>query len=82
MIALPGVLAIAAKKAGMNVPEDPENFDSSKFPHFGLFLNVQLGRPMPNPHVHWDNAAAIAKMDLLGKDQVTVEELEEAGVLL
>jgi len=49
MMAFPSMLAKPARDAGMKTPVfegEDDDFDSDKFPHFAVFCNIQLGRPM------------------------------------
>ena len=80
MIAFPGLLAGPAEEAGMKVPEDPEDFDPKEFPHFSVFLKVQLGAPMPGPTAHWENAKVVASVpdDLIRL--VTFKDLLDGGL--
>ena len=80
MIAFPGLLLSPAEEAGLKVPEDPEDFDSEEFPHFQVFLKVQLGAPMPNPAAHWENAKVVAKVPDDRIHLVTYKELLDAGL--
>lgn len=81
MIAFPGMLVAAAEKAGMKIPPNPDNyFDvANEFPHFAVFCNAQLGRPMNPMSVHWDNAKVIAKIPLNKIKTITLKELEKRG---
>jgi len=62
MMAFPCMLVNPAEKAGIKVPEDPDNFDKQEFPHFYVFCFMQLGRRMPFPDSHWNNAHIIASI--------------------
>lgn len=80
MLAFPGMLVNAAKKAGMKVPPDPDDFDPMKYPHFQVFCNAQLCRPMVSLGEHWNNAeliAAIPKKDIM---KVSLADLLEMGL--
>lgn len=61
MIVFPDMIAEAAKKAGMKVPPDVDNFDAEEYPHFQVYCNVQLGVPITWGN-HWTNAEIIAKI--------------------
>lgn len=77
MFAFPGLLVKAAEDAGMKVPSDPDNYVAAEYPHFHVFCNAQIGRRMPYPGVHFDNARVIAGipdediLHLTRKDLVT-----------
>lgn len=83
MMVFPGMLTGFAKKAGMSVPDDPDQFDTEenkkKHPHFFAFCIMQLCRPMT-----WDepehNAAVIAKIPVEKLTEMTVQDFVEAGV--
>lgn len=45
----------------MKTPEDSDkDFLPSEFPHFTVFCNLQLCRPMRTHSEHWENAKIIA----------------------
>jgi len=60
MLCYPSMLVGPAKDAGMETPEDPEDFSSYDYPHFQVFCVLQLGWSM-RPGAHFDNAKVIAK---------------------
>jgi hypothetical protein len=80
MIAFPSMLIPAAEKAGMKVPENPDNFKATKFPHFAVFCNLQLGRAMTSWEEHWYNAETIAKIPEEKVKKMTVQDFREAGI--
>lgn len=59
MFIFPSMLVPAAEKAGMKVPPKPDDFKTAEFPHFRVFCQLQLCRPM-QPGEHWENAKIIA----------------------
>jgi hypothetical protein len=79
MLVFAGMIVDSAVKAGMKVPEDPDDFDAEQFPHFHAFCNVQLGYRMPNLHCHWGNAEIIAAIPEDKIKTITVKELLELG---
>lgn len=79
MLIFPGLLVDASREAGIDVPEDLENFDSEKFMRFQVFCNAQLGRPMPSPGCHYENAKVIARLDEAELEQITMPALERLG---
>lgn len=62
MMAFPGMLVGPAKKAGIKVPDNPEEFDRNEYTHFFVFCQMQLGRRMPYASCVWDNAEIIASI--------------------
>ena len=84
MIAVPTMLMAPAIKAGMKVPPEDEvlegRYNPEEYPHFHVFLYVQLGSPMPNPHAHWDNAKLIASISDEEIRTVTGSQLEQKGL--
>lgn len=60
MLAFPIMLVPAAKRAGMKVPPKTDSYDPIEYPHFHVFCNAQLARPMTCPDEHWHNAGIIA----------------------
>lgn len=84
MLAFPGMLVGAARKANMAVPDDPdqiEDLDAFKqsHPHFWVFCLLQLGRPM-RPGEHWENAEVIAAIPLEHLVAMTPADFVAAGV--
>jgi len=79
MLAFRSMLIEPAKKAGMSVPNDAENFSSDLFPHFRVFCNMQIGRPMPTPSCHWDNAKIIAAIPDDKIKIICLPEIEQLG---
>lgn len=80
MIALAEMLVEPAKKAGMRVPRDIHKCDKRKYPHWHVFCVVQLGRFMPSPTSHWQNAEVIAKIPDARIRRMSLAELVAAGV--
>lgn len=80
MIAFPGMLVSAAEKAGMGVPEDPDNFEnvSEQYPHFYVYCLCQLARPVFHGE-HWENAKVIAALSEEEIKEITLEQLQEKG---
>ena len=79
MIAFPSMLVSPAKKAGMKVPDDLENYDKDKYAHFHIFEMCQIGAPMPYPSVAWDNAKVVASLSDEETDTITYKQLLEKG---
>lgn len=80
MIAFPEMLVPAAVQAKMKVPDNPRSFDTSEYPHFQVFCNVQLGFGMPSPTAHWDNAQVIAAIPDSEIMSVTRAQLLDLGL--
>jgi hypothetical protein len=83
MIVFPGMLVKAAKKAGMKVPEDPDNdttWSAEDFPHFHVFCNVQLARPVSFHGEHWHNAEVVAAVKEEELKSLTLEDLIARGL--
>lgn len=79
MMAFPSMLVDAAKKAKMSVPKDPDSFDANKYPHFHVFCQVQLCRPIKWGE-HWENAEIIAKISNDKIKKITLCELLDLGL--
>lgn len=80
MLAFPGMLIKAAEQAGMKVPEDPDDFDPKKFPHFQVFCTVQLGRAMTSWTEHWENAKVVAEVPEEAIFTIKMPELIKKGL--
>lgn len=81
MIAFPQMLVSAAEQACITVPENVDDFDKEKFPHWTVFCNMQLGRRMPYPGCHWENAKLIAQIPVDKIMQITPAEILAIGYL-
>jgi hypothetical protein len=79
MMAFPCMLMEAARRAGIAVPPDPDDFDPEAFPHFYFFCLVQLNQPMPYAGVHWENAQIIASLSKAELRTITPAKLEQLG---
>jgi hypothetical protein len=79
MIGFPEMLVAPAEKAGIKTPPDADNFDAKDFPHFAVFLNLQLGRRMPTPVSHWYNAKIIAAIPEDKIRTITTDEVLGLG---
>lgn len=79
MIAFPAMLIQPAIKADIDVPLDCEEYDAHKYPRWHLFLNAQLGQPMPYPSCHWDNAKVIAEIPEDQIKTITFPDLQDKG---
>lgn len=66
-------------------PDTPENingYDKSLYPHWHVFVTIQLGAPMPVPTAHWENAEIIAQIPEDKITTVTAKDLMEMGVAI
>jgi len=79
MIATASGLVSAAEDAGIKVPENLEDFDSDKYPHWHVFMAVQLGVPMPSPGCHFENAKIIAALSNKEALTIMMKQLREKG---
>jgi len=79
MIAFPAMLIEPAKKAGIKIPDNVDDYDKEKFAHFFVFCFAQLGQSMPYPSAHWDNAKIIASFSDEEIKLVTGKMLLEKG---
>ena len=79
MIAIPEMLVEPANQAGIKVPEDIDNYNPDEFPHWHVFLNVQIGISCPYPGCHWDNAEVSAKIEEYKIRNIRVSELIALG---
>lgn len=80
MITFPGMLIAPAKEAGMKVPDHLyDDFNPNQFPHFQVFLILQLGRKMPSPDSHWRNAKIIASIPNDRIMGITGSEIQDLG---
>lgn len=82
MMIFPSMLLRAAKQAGMKIPEledDDETFNADEFPHFHVFCNVQLARPIKLGE-HWNNAKIIAAIPEDQVHTITLEDLIGLGL--
>lgn len=53
-------LVHAAKEAGIAVPEDIYSSFREEFPHWVLFCDCQINRPLQDDKSHYKNAIALA----------------------
>lgn len=76
MMAFPSMLISPAKDAGIKCPNlDVTNeWDTEQFPHFTVFCNLQLGRPMKMDGEQWRNAKIIATFT---EEQIKVATLND-----
>lgn len=74
MMCFPSMLLEAATRAGMKVPDDPDNFNEKEFPHFHLYCITQLNRKIRWGE-HWENAIVITNVPEVDLDKITLGEL-------
>lgn len=80
MMAFPSMIAGAAKRAGMKVPDDPDGeYSREEFPHFWVFCTLQLCRPM-QPGEHWENAEIIAAIPEDELKTMTLNDFFDKGL--
>jgi len=79
MLAFPKMLMKPAQEAGIKVPENAESYNAEEFPHFFVYLQSQLGRSLPYPSAHWDNAKIVASIPNNEIKKVTLCQLCEKG---
>lgn len=80
MITFPSLLANAASKSGIMVPQIVDNYSREDYPHWFVFCWAQLGRPMPSPVSHWNNAKLIAGIPANQLKYVSIEDLNKKGL--
>jgi len=81
----PGMLVRSAEAAGMKVPDEPDaegGFEDSKYPHFGIFCNVQLGVELCSADDTDHNAKIIAAIPESKIKTVTLKDLLTLGLVL
>lgn len=80
MLAFDAMLIEPAKQADISIPDDLDCFHSADYPHWVVFCEIQLGKPMPRPSAHWNNAKVIASISNDDITKITYAELEELGL--
>jgi hypothetical protein len=80
MIAFPELLAKIAERQGIKVPSHPKEYEPTDFPHWHVYLLMQLDAAMPSPTSAADNAAIVAKIPIEKIQQVTPKELRALGM--
>jgi hypothetical protein len=80
MMAFPSMLVGAAEKAGIKIPSQPDGkWKSKDFPHFHIFCNVQLCRPIRWGE-HWENAEVIAAIPETELESIKLGDLIARGL--
>jgi len=82
MLAFPSMIVPAAEKAGIKLPDNPddlEGYNPEEYIHWHAFTLMQLGASMPYPSVHFDNAEVIAKISEEDLKNFTYQDLIDAG---
>lgn len=74
-------LARLARIAGMEVPDCPDNFHAAEYPHFSLYVQLQLCRtiPMRENECLLQNAKLIASIPDDRVFNVTLSDVEMMG---
>ena len=82
MIIFPKMLVASAEAAEMKVPEDADSFNREEYPHFAVYCNFQIGRPILNSmSSHWSNAGVIAGISDDEIMKVTMADLMKLGAV-
>ncbi len=81
MITVAESLLEPARDAGMAVPdiENLEFVDPERYPHWVVFCTLQIGRELPHPLAHHDNAKLIAAIPMADILTLTVDDLSNMG---
>lgn len=81
MIAFPEMLVPLAQGVGMAVPDDVTSFDANKYPHFYVYMMIQIGSPINfRRSSHIENARIIAEIPENKIREVSVADLRAMGV--
>ena len=81
MIAFPDLLVRPAIDAGIKTPNDIDgDWSKDDYPHWHVFTSWQLGRAMPSPSSHWENAKTIAAIPEDRIRHVTFGDLQQLCV--
>ena len=78
MLAFPSMIEEAARKAGMKVPDDLDEYPLRDFPHWFVFCQAQLGRRC-EPGEHWENAKVVAAIPDDEITEITIQRLIDKG---
>lgn len=79
MIGFAAMLVSYAKAGGIKVPSDPENYDKNKFPHWHVYVCMQLGASIPYSSALVENARIIANLSNKKINKVTYQDLKSLG---
>lgn len=80
MFMFPGMFYNHIKDSKLKMPEDFENYDPEKYPHFHVFILTHLGQPIDITALE-DNANIIADIPENAIKSVTLNDLMEKGVV-
>lgn len=80
MIAVPTLLAAIAQRHGIKTPPQSESYEPSEYPHWHVYLLMQLDAPMPSPTSAADNAAIVARIPNEKILRITPKELRALGM--
>ena len=69
-----------AMEASMKMPNDIHNYNPDEFPHWHVFVNIQIGRVMTYSSSHFLNAKIIAGIEDEDIMHITLRELEKRGL--
>lgn len=84
MIATTTLLVKPAEQAGIKIPGDPTlwNEKDPRYLRWTVFCNAQIGRSLPHPTAHWDNALVISRIPENELKELTMEQLVAKGFQL
>lgn len=75
----------AAKKAGISIPNHPDDLEGYKaetYPHWHVYTLLQLNAPLPYSGVHFSNARVVASIPENKIVTFTLKNLLEEGFVL
>lgn len=81
MIGFSEMLRAPATEAGIRVPRNVERYDHKRYPHFAVFVTMQIGRPMPWPTAHFENAQLIAGIPASKIKKLTLGDILAMGYI-
>jgi hypothetical protein len=79
MFCFPGMFLPHIEEGIIKMPEDVENFNQEKYPHWAVFLGSHLGNVIEISEIS-ENARTIANIPDDKIKQVTMEDLKKMGV--
>ena len=79
MIAYHQLLLEPAKDACISIPENLEEYDQEKHPHWHVFCMLQLGSPMPDSNAHFHNAHIVSRIPDEEIYNITAREVVKRG---
>lgn len=82
MIRYPCMLKAAAIESGMKVPSDADEYEPNEYPHWHVYVRLQVGKELPSRWAHWDNAKVIASLSVDELKELTLEKAVDKGFLI